>query len=171
MQSKAPPNQCVWPVEEAPEEPLVCVAHLAEATIRFEHKLYYIMGHRDCPKGHFMEQDEMDNDGQSCMPSDDGGFSECPRMPLTTGRKLKFCKGGPTSDDRYGLVKLNGVERLSTPLNPYKITIEDIVIRCVSGALRRFLLTRSAPSELDPKLICAATMARKETMLRPCQTT
>jgi hypothetical protein len=135
-------GQCIWPIQDAPEEPLVCVEHLADATVRYDGKLYYIMGHMDCPKGHFEEGDEMDNAGQTCIVDDDTGRSECSGAPLTTGKKLKYCKGGPSNADRYGLVKLHGIERLNTPANPYGVTIEDIVIRFVSFHLPRLRPTR-----------------------------
>jgi hypothetical protein len=57
------------------------------------------------------------------------GRQVCSGPPPTTGKKLRHCKGGPSPDDSYGLVKFTGIERLETAENPYGISIEDVLIR------------------------------------------
>lgn len=132
LENTAPNARCIWPKGYAPEEPDFCFDELHKVAFRHNGKLYYIMGHRDCPKKHVMEEDEMDNNGQSCTDDPESGFASCPRMPLTTGNKIRYCKGGPSNDDRYGLVKLSGMEKLATRENAYNISIEDMLIRCVA---------------------------------------
>jgi hypothetical protein len=129
MHNTTPRGECIWPVEESPVEPLVCVDHPADATIRFEKKLYYLLGHRDCPHGDVSEESEIDNDGYSCENDpDDATF--CMRPPMTTGQKIRYCKGKGLFG--HGLVKLTGIERINKPTNPYRVTVEDVVIRFVS---------------------------------------